>query len=92
MLCEMTAEALEASCPTYVMLKTRDMPKTKLLLSAAFSRVEEDEKGYLRVYDLTTVEAIVTFLYEHGVLVAEIGKAKISLEEYYIDLMKKGRK
>jgi len=86
MIKEMTAEELDASCRTYVALQTRDMNRSKMLLGGKFSRVEEDEAGYLRVYDAATPEEIVTYLHENGILVAEIKTDKISLEEYYIDL------
>ena len=42
------------------------------------------------MYDLTTPEEIVTYLYENGIFVTEIKTDKIGLEEYYIDLMKEG--
>ena len=91
MLCEMTADELEASCRTYVALQAKDMSRAKNVLGAKFSRVEEDEAGYIRVYDLTTPEEIVTYLYENGICVTEIKTDKIGLEEYYIDLMKEGK-
>ena len=93
MIKEMTAEELEESCRTYVALQTRDMNQSKMLLGRKYSRVEEDETGYLRVYDAATPEKIVTYLYENGILVSEIKTDKIGLEEYYIDLMheKEGR-
>jgi len=64
---------------------------TMKLLGCKYSRVEEDEAGYIRVYDLTTPEEIVTYLYENGICVTEIKTDKIGLEEYYIDLMKEGK-
>lgn len=93
MIKEMTAEELDAGCRTYVALQTKDMSRTKALLSCRYSRVEEDESGYLRVYDAKAPEEIVTYLYDGGILVNEIKTAKIGLEEYYIDLMneKEGR-
>ena len=91
MLCEMTAEELEASCRTYVALKAQDTNRAKMILGCKYSRVEEDEAGYIRVYDMTTPEEIVTHLYENGILVSEIKTDKIGLEEYYIDLMKEGK-
>ena len=91
MIREMTAAELEASCPTYIALQTREMNRTKILLSCKYSRVEEDESGYIRVYDSAKPEDIVTHLYENGILVSEIRTAKIGLEEYYIDLMKERR-
>lgn len=87
MICEMTAEELDAGCRTYVRLKSADMARMKALLGIKFSRVEEDEAGYIRVYDSTRAEDIVTYLYEEGITVSEIKSAKIGLEEYYIDLM-----
>ena len=91
MIREMTAEELDASCRTYVALQTADMSRSKMLLGCKYSRVEEDEAGYIRVYDITTPEEIVTYLYENGICVTEIKTDKIGLEEYYIDLMKEGK-
>ena len=90
MLVEMTADDLDASCRTYVALQSGEMKKTKVLLGCKYSRVVEDEAGYLRVYDMTSPEEIVTYLYENGICVTEIKTDKIGLEEYYIDLMKGG--
>lgn len=87
MIREMTAEQLEANCPTYVGLQTKNLDKTKLVLSQKYQRVSE-ENGYLRVYDNVKAEEIVDFLYQNNIIVNEISNGKISLEEYYIDLMK----
>ncbi|MBP3495186.1 MAG: ATP-binding cassette domain-containing protein [Clostridia bacterium] len=86
MIREMSATELENSCPTYVALKARDMSRAKALLNLKYSRVIEAD-GYLRVYDAGSSEEIVTYLYENNILVSEIMTDKISLEEYYIDLM-----
>ena len=91
MIREMTAAELEAGCRTYVALKTGEMNKAKNLLGCMYSRVEEDEAGYIRIYDAVQPEEIVTCLYEKGILVSELKTAKIGLEEYYIDLMKEGK-
>jgi len=91
MIVEMTADELDASCRTYVALRSGEMNRTKMLLGCKYSRVEEDEAGYLRVYDMTTPEEVVTYLYENGICVTELKRDKIGLEEYYIDLMKGGR-
>ena len=88
MIREMTAAELDADCRTYSALRCGDMRRAKALLGCRYSRVEEDEAGYLRVYDRTAPEEIVTFLYENGICVTEIRTDKIGLEEYYIDLMK----
>lgn len=87
MIREMTSEELENDCPRYIALMTKEMQKTKSILVNKYSRVEEDEQGYLRVYDKTTPEEIVTYLYDNKVIVNEIKTDKISLEEYYINLM-----
>ena len=80
MLCEMTADELDASCRTYVALQAKDMSRTKALLACKYSRVEEDEAGYLRVYDAETPEEIVTYLYENGILIHEIKTEKKSVQ------------
>ncbi|MBP3391157.1 MAG: ATP-binding cassette domain-containing protein [Clostridia bacterium] len=90
MICEMTAAQLDASCRTYIALKAEDMNRTKLLLAGKYTRIEEDEAGFLRVYDSVSPEDVVTYLYGYGISVTEIGTDKISLEEYYMDLMKGG--
>ena len=91
MICQMTAGELDASCRTFVALQTGEMDRSKMLLGCKYARVEEDGAGFLRVYDLTTPEDIVTYLYNNGICVTEIRTDKIGLEEYYIDLMKGGK-
>jgi len=91
MIVEMTKEELDASCRTYVAIKTEDQKATRPLLMAEYKRVEEDEAGYLRVYDAASAEEVVTYLYNKGVAVSELVTDKIGLEEYYIDLMKEGK-
>ena len=88
MLCEMTAEELDAGCRTYTALRAAEQNRAKAILSCRYSRVEEDEAGYIRVYDAKTPEEVVVHLYENGITVNELRRAKIGLEEYYIDLMK----
>ncbi len=87
MIAEMPAKELEQSCPTYVALQTGEMARAHTLLSGKFSRVEEDEAGYLRVYDQVAPEQVAAYLYENGILVSELRTDKIGLEEYYINLM-----
>jgi len=86
MIREMTAEELDADCPTFVALQTKEMGKTKEILNKKFSRVAEGN-GYIRVYDAQSPEQVVSYLYENKILVNEIGTDKIGLEEYYINLM-----
>ena len=91
MIVEMTADELDASCRTYVALQAADMGRAKWCLGGKYSRVVEDEAGYIRVYDPTTPEQVITLLYECGIAVTELKTDKIGLEEYYIDLMKGGK-
>lgn len=91
MIREMTASELDESCRTYVALRAENMKQTRKILEQKYSRVEEDESGYIRVYDLTVPEEIVTYLYDNGITITEIMTDKIGLEEYYIDLMKGDR-
>ena len=87
MLKEITAAELDGSCRTYVALRAEETDKAKWVLGKRCHRIDEDESGWLRVYDATTPEEIVSLLYENGITVSEIKTAKIGLEEYYIDLM-----
>ncbi len=88
LIAEMTAEELERSCRTYTALKAKNQTKTKQLLLSKLERVEEDENGYIRIYDRVAAEKLVMFLYRNGITVSEVYTDKIGLEEYYIDLMK----
>lgn len=91
MLKEMTAEEMNDNCRTYIALRARDASRAKALLSCKYSRVEEDEAGYLRVYDDVAPEETLTYLYANGIVISEIRTDRIGLEEYYIDLMKESR-
>ncbi len=87
MLCEMTAEDLDASCRTYVALRVEDNYYTMAQLVPEYKRVTQEENGEIRVYDAVSPEEIVGFLYSCGIVVSEVRIDKVSLEEYYIDLM-----
>lgn len=91
MVKEMTAKELEASCRTFVALQAEAQSRAKALLSCKYSRVEEDDTGFLRVYDPIMPEDAVTYLYQNGIVPKEVHTAKIGLEEYYTDLMKEGK-
>ncbi len=88
LIAEMTAEELDRSCRTYTALKSKNQNKTKQLLLSKYERVEEDDNGYLRVYDNVSSEKLVEFLFQNGIVIQEVYTDKIGLEEYYIDLMK----
>ena len=88
MIVEMTAEELENNCPTYVAIQTKDKEKAKDLLNKKYSKVlEDEEKDTLRIYDAKTPEEVVKYLYDNGIIVNELKRDKIGLEEYYINLM-----
>lgn len=87
MIREMTAEELNKSCPTFVVLKAEDMEKTAELLKIKYEKVST-ENGFIRIYGGVKAEEAVKYLYENGVTVTEVSTAKTGLEEYYIDLMK----
>ena len=88
MIKEMTAEEFENECRTFIGLKAQYISLTKETLRHKYSRVEEDEAGFIRIYDETTPEEVVEYLYENNIIINEIKVDKVGLEEYYIDLMK----
>ncbi len=90
MLREMSAAELDASCRTYTTVRTHDQQRAQAILTARGLRTETDESGALRVFD-TAPEEVAARLYADNLLVSEIAGAKISLEEYYTDLMQEGR-
>ena len=87
LIAEMTAEELTDSCRTYTALKTGDMKKAQGVLKQKFSRVETDENESLRIYDPVSPEDAAMYLYQNGIVVSDLESRRISLEEYYIDLM-----
>ena len=91
MIKEMTAEEFENECRTFIGLKSQHISLTKETLKTKYNRIEEDEAGFIRVYDNVTPEEVVEYLYANGIVISEIKVDKVGLEEYYIDLMKEGR-
>lgn len=88
MIVEMTADELDSNCPIYVALKSND-DNTFNVLKKKYNRVEIDEADYIRVYDDVNTDEVVKYLYDNNIIITEIKTAKISLEEYYINLMEK---
>jgi len=88
MIMELSAEEMDSRAQVFVSLKTADMQGAKAVLSEQYADVREEE-GYLRLYDVDDTAAVVAYLMKHGHAVSEIGKNKIGLEEYYIELMSK---
>lgn len=87
MIQEITAQEMENRCRNFVCLGCKDKEKAIAILKKHYSRVEEEEEKIF-VYDEEKAEKIVDLLYKNGILINEIKKNKIGLEEYYLDLMK----
>lgn len=92
MIKEMTADEFIKECRTFIALKSKDIKETKEILKNNYDRVEIDEEGYIRIYDITTSEEVVRYLYSKGIVINEIKMDRVGLEEYYIDLMKEGER
>lgn len=91
MIKEMTAEELEADCPTFVALRANDMETALAALEKKYARAAL-ENDYIRIYGGVNAEEIAAYLYNgFDIAVTEIRTDKIGLEEYYIDLMKEAR-
>ena len=86
MVMELSAKELENRARVFISLKTKDMAGAETVLKAGFDHVRAEE-GYLRVYDVTDTEEVVSYLLQRGHVVSEIRQNKIGLEEYYIELM-----
>ncbi|MGM9971231.1 MAG: ABC transporter ATP-binding protein [Anaeroplasmataceae bacterium] len=88
MILEMTSDELDSTCPVFIAIKTSDNKATLNILSKKYNKVIEDEnKEYIRIYDNIKPEEVVSYLYENNIVISEITKDKIGLEEYYINLM-----
>lgn len=92
MIKEMTADEFIKECRTFIALKSKDIKETIEILKNNYNRVEIDEEGYIRIYDITTSEEVVRYLYSKGIVINEIKMDRVGLEEYYIDLMKEGER
>lgn len=87
MLKEMTAEELNKDCPVYISVKCSQTTKAVNLLTTKYHKINVDQNEIIRIYDNVTPEEIVEYLYILGITVSEVKSDKISLEEYYINLM-----
>ena len=86
MIMELSAEEMDSRAQVFTSLKAADMEKAHEVLKKKYSNVRKED-GYVRVYDVDDAAAIVDYLMQNGVVVNEISKNKIGLEEYYIELM-----
>ena len=86
MIMELSAEEMEQRSQVFTTLRVRDIIGAEEVLCKRYDNVHFED-GCLRVYDEDDTEAIVDLLMKSGHPVSEIGKNKIGLEEYYIELM-----
>ena len=86
MIQEISAKEMESRCRVFVSLKVKDMDKAFKLLNDKYAKVKIEEE-YIRVYDEFIPENIVDLLMKNNIVVSEIKKNKIGLEEYYMELM-----
>lgn len=91
MIQELTAKEMESRARVFVSIKANNMSAAYNALKIRFNdvRVEDD---YIRVYDVEDTESIVKYLLENNIIVSEVKKNKVGLEEYYIELMSKKEK
>ena len=83
MLQELTAQELNARCRTFVALQADGTAVP--LLQRRYPRVCEQD-GFIRVYD-ADAEEVAHYLYTHNIVVRALQTNKVSLEEYYTDVM-----
>lgn len=88
LIMELSAKDMDSRSRTFVSLKTSDMSNAFITLKRKYGKVKEED-GYLRIYDVESVEEIVEYLLVNNHVISEIKKNKVGLEEYYIELMSK---
>ena len=86
MIQELSSKDMDGRCRVFISLKTKDMIKAHELLKRKYEKVKTED-GFIRVYDVDECEVIVEYLLKNGLVVNEIKRNKIGLEEYYIELM-----
>ncbi len=88
MIQELSAKEMEARAQVFVDLKTKEMKGALKILSSKYKDVR-DMGEFVRVFDEDEPEKIVKLLIEQGIVVSDLKKNKVGLEEYYIELMSK---
>ena len=88
LIMELSAKDMDSRSRTFVSLKTSDMSNAFITLKRKYGKVKEED-GYLRIYDVESVEEIVEYLLVNNHVISEIKKNKVGIEEYYIELMSK---
>ena len=88
MIMEISAEEMDSRAQVFTLLKTKDTEGAVKVLSEKYGNVRLED-GYIRVIDVDDTAGIVDHLMKNGHAVSEIGKNKVGLEEYYVELMSK---
>jgi len=88
MIMELSAEEMDSRAQVFTTLKTAEMAGAARVLSEKYADVRLEEE-HIRILDEDDTAAIVDYLMKKGHVVSEIGRNKIGLEEYYIELMSK---
>lgn len=88
LIMELSAKEMDSRSRMFISLKTKDMNNAYEVLNNKYEKVKFED-GYLRVFDIEEPEEIVEFLIKNNIIVSEIKKNKVGLEEYYIELMSK---
>jgi len=86
MIQELSANDMDNRSQVFTSLKMNNPKETIDVLKKKYNNVKEED-GYIRVYDVDNTEEIVDYLMKNSLVVNEIKKNKIGLEEYYIELM-----
>ena len=86
MIQELTAKEMESRARVFVSFKVNETAKAITLLKKKYNNVREEQE-YVRVYDEEDVDGIVKYLLDNNIILSEIKKNKVGLEEYYIELM-----
>ena len=86
MILEMSAKDMDNRSRVFTTIKTKDLNKAYEVLKEKFESVKLKE-NYIKVYDEEEVEVIVEHLFKNNIVVSEVKKNKIGLEEYYIEVM-----
>ena len=88
MVMEISAEEMDARAEVFAAIKCADMDGAREVLVGKYKDVRSED-GYIRVYGVDDTAAIVDLLMKNGIVVSEISRNKIGLEEYYVELMSK---
>ncbi|MFA6830572.1 MAG: ATP-binding cassette domain-containing protein [Bacilli bacterium] len=84
---EMTAKQLDEECPIFVSLRVKETDQALSFLKQKYQKIKQEENGIIRIYDAKSTDEVASYLYSKDIVTEEISSEKISLEEYYINLM-----